>query len=145
MRSSSPPVSAVCARAACPAVGWIDMPRDNEELGRFLEALNRNRPDRPGNGKRPSSHIRRNLAARLVRLKDRTGLICMLALLWGAHWLMHCATRLFFRGFLPARQMRMLLGWAASLNRASLVILRRRQRRRLFNHHAGNDNDDRRT
>lgn len=131
-------------RAACPAAGRIVMPRDNEELGRFLESLNRNSRNKPCNGKRPQSYKRGRLSARVGRLKDYVGLAVMLALLWGAHCLTRWATRLFLRGTLPATQTRTLLRWAARLNRASLAILRRRQRRRLLNRYAGNDNHDRR-
>lgn len=119
------------------------MPRDNEELGRFLEARNRNSRNKPGNGKRQRSCTKRSFRARIARLKDYAGLAVMLTLLWGAHWLMRWSTRLFFHGFLPANQTRMLLRWAARLNRTSLAILRRSQRRRLFNRYPGNDNHDR--
>jgi len=118
--------------------------RDNEELGRFLEALNRNKPNRPGKEKRRLSHIVKRFGGRVARLKDFIGLLYMMALLWGAHWLMRMATRLFFNGFLSASRTRTLLRWAAGLNRASLVVLRRSQRRRLVSRYAGNDNNDRR-
>lgn len=121
------------------------MPRDNEELGRFLEALNRSNRNKPGNGKRLHSGRKRSFKARMARMKDYLGLAVMLALLWGAHWLMRWATRLFLHGLLPANQTRTLLRWAACLNRTSLSILRRRQRRRFFNRYAGNDNHDRRS
>lgn len=120
------------------------MPRDNEELGRFLEARNRNSQNKTSNGKRRNSRRRGSFRIRIARLKDHLGLAVMLALLWGAHFLMRWATRLFFRGILPASQTRTLLRWAARLNRASLAVLRRRQRRRLFDRYAGNDNHDRR-
>ncbi|MFK0163516.1 hypothetical protein [Rhizobium sp. NPDC090279] len=120
------------------------MPRDNEELGRFLEALNRNKPGRSDREKRRHSRSHRSFSARIARLKDFIGLAHMLALLWGAHWLMRSATRLFFNGFLSASQTRRLLRCAARLNRASLAVLRRRQRRRLASRYAGNDNNDRR-
>ncbi|MGZ9722465.1 hypothetical protein [Rhizobium miluonense] len=81
----------------------------------------------------------------MERPKDYAGLVAMRALVWGAHWLMLGATRLFFTGFLSVNQTRTLLRWAAFLNRKSLVILRRSQRRRLFNYYAWNDNYDRRT
>lgn len=120
------------------------MPRDNEELGRFLESLNRNGRNKTGNGKRRRPVTKGRFRARIRRLKDYIGLAAMLALLWGAHWLMRWATRLFFHGVLPANQTRTLLRWAARLNRTSLSILRRRQRRNLFNRYAENDNHDRR-
>ncbi len=120
------------------------MPRDNEELGRFLETLSRNSRNKPCNGKRLQSRKRSKLSARLTRLRDYVGLAAMLALLWGAHCLTRWATRLFLSGILPANQTRVLLRWAARLNRTSLAILRRRQRRRLFTRYAGNDNHDHR-
>jgi hypothetical protein len=142
MKSIGSPALAIWDRAACPAAGWIDMPRDNEELGRFLEALNRNKSNGAEKGKRRRSQTR--FSARTARLKDLIGLAYMMALLWGAHWLMRSATRLFFNGFLSANKTRTLLRWAARLNRASLAALRRSQRRRLASRYAGNDNDDRR-
>ncbi len=120
------------------------MPRDNEELGRFLETLSRNGRKNPCNGRRRQAPKRGRLSARLARFKDYVGLAAMLALLWGAHCLTRWATRLFLRGILPAKQTRVLLRWAARLNRTSLAILRRRQRRRLFTRYAGNDNHDHR-
>jgi len=119
------------------------MPRDNEELGRFLEALNRSKAGGSDKGKRRHSPTHGSFAARMARLKDFVGLAHMLALLWGAHWLMRLATCLFFNGFLSSNRTHTLLRWAARLNRASLAVLRRRQRRRLVNHYAGNDNNDR--
>lgn len=120
------------------------MPRDNEELGRFLEALNRNKLNGSDKGKRRQSRAHRRFGARMVRLKDLTSLVYMIALLWSAHWLMRSATRLFFNGFLSASKTRTLLRWAARLNRASLAVLRRSQQRRLVSRYAGNDNNDRR-
>ncbi len=120
------------------------MPRDNEELGRFLEALSRNKLNRLDREKRRLSHIVKRFGGRIARLKDFIDLIYMLALLWGAHWLMRSATRLFLNGFVSVSKTRTLLRWAAGLNRASLVVLRRSQRRRLVGRYAGNDNNDRR-
>ena len=119
------------------------MPRDNEELGSLLEVLNRNKLNGSEKGKR--RRLQTRFSARIARLKDLIGLVYMMALLWGAHWLMRSATHLFFHGFLSANRTRALLREAARLNGASLAVLRRRQRRRLFNHSAGNDNHDRRT
>ncbi|SCB25523.1 hypothetical protein GA0061103_3518 [Rhizobium multihospitium] len=144
MKSGRSPAVAIWDRAACLAAERIDMPRDNEELGRFLEALNRNKLNRPDKGKRRQSRIRTRFSTRVARLKDLIGLVYMMALLWGAHWLMRLATRLFFNGFLSASKTRTLLRWAAYLNRASLLVLRHRQRRRLVSRYAGNDNNDRR-
>lgn len=121
------------------------MPRDNEELGRLLEALSRQNRNKPNNRKHQSPKVREHFGKRAARLKDYAGLAGMLALLWGAHWLMRWTTYLFFHGFLSANLAHMLLDVAARLNRTSLAILRRRQRRHLCNHYAGNDNHDRRT
>ncbi|WP_271025198.1 hypothetical protein [Rhizobium sp. RCAM05973] len=120
------------------------MPRDNEELGHLLEALSRQNQNKPSNRKHQSPKVRGYFGKR-ARLKDYAGLAGMLALLWGAHWLMRWTIHLFFQGFLSANLARMLLRATARLNRASLAILRRRHRRRFCNHYAGNDNHDRRT
>ncbi len=119
------------------------MPRDNEELGRFLEARSRSNRNKSEVRKLRQSAGKRGVRTRAERFKDRIGLMAMLALLWGAHALMRSATRLFFRGFLSVNQARMLFRRAAWLNRKSLAILRRRQARRLLNRYAGNDNHDR--
>ncbi|MBB6484842.1 hypothetical protein GGD46_002122 [Rhizobium lusitanum] len=118
------------------------MPRDNEELGRFLEARGRSNRNKSDVRKLRQPSGKRGAQTRAERFKDRVGLLAMLALLWGAHALMRSATRLFFRGFLSANQTRMLLRRAAWLNRKSLAILRRRQGRRLLNRYAETDNHD---
>ncbi|OJY74761.1 MAG: hypothetical protein BGP09_33555 [Rhizobium sp. 60-20] len=137
-------ILAVWARAACLAAGRMDMPRDNEELGRFLEVLNRNKLGGPRKRKHRQSPPQGSFAARMARLRDFISLMHMLVLLWCAHWLMRLATGLFFNGFLSPNRTRALLRWAAGLNKASLAVLRRRQRRRLFSRYAGNDNNDHR-
>lgn len=118
------------------------MPRDNEELGRFLAARHPSHesgkmgPCRPGcvcPGRRPG------------RVGTAITLLAMRVLLWCAHQLLHWTARLFFQGLLSPRQARMLMRVAARLNRASLTILRRRQRDRLWQFYIGNDNHDDRT